>query len=111
MKKIFGVAILVMALSLMVASAYAAAGDKAKDFVEKVVTYPAKVTVESAKVVGNTAKGGADIVAKEATTTGQVVTGDVAKTKDLVVDPLTGTAQTAKDTVEGTANVPAVAAK
>jgi len=52
-----------------------------------------------------------EVVANEVKTVGQVATGDVGKTKELVTEPLTGTAKTAYKTVENTGKAPVEAAK
>ena len=85
-------------------------GDKAKTFWQKLFNYPANVTRDSVNVVAETGKKGTAVVVNEVKTVGQVTSGDVNKTKDLVVDPLKGTADTAKTAIEGTANVPVEAA-
>jgi hypothetical protein len=84
---------------------------QAKKAWQKLFNYPAKVTKESAKAVADTGKKGADTVAETVKTTGEVTSGELDKTKDLVVKPLTGTAETAKTAIEETAKVPIEAAK
>mgnify|MGYP000870756013 CR=1 FL=1 len=111
MKKFFAVSLSVaLTLCMVAAVSFAAeknmASKESKNPVKDVVTYPGKLVVKSAEVVGDTAKSGADVVVNEAKTLGEIATGDVEKTKDAIVDPLTGTAQTAKDAVEGVANAP-----
>jgi len=83
----------------------------AKNFWQKLFNYPANVTKESANVVAETGTKGTAVVTDEVKRVGQVTSGDVNKTKDLVTEPLVGTAQTAKEAVEKTAAIPVVAAK
>jgi hypothetical protein len=84
---------------------------QAKKAWKKLFNYPANVTKDSAKVVADTGKKGADVVANTVKTTGQVTSGELEKTKDLVVEPLTGTAEAGKSAVENTAKIPIEAAK
>jgi hypothetical protein len=87
------------------------AGAKAKTFWQKLFNYPADVTNESAKVVADTTQRGTNVVTREVKTVGQVTSGNVKKTKELVVEPLTGTAETTKSAVEGIIKAPVNAAK
>lgn len=87
------------------------AGEKFKNFWNKLFGYPAKVTEKSVGVVTDTAVKTTQVVTNEVKTVGQVTSGDVKKTQDLVVEPLKGTAETAKSAVEGTVKVPVDAAK
>ena len=68
--------------------------------------YPANVTNEAAGVVTEAITGTVSVATKEVKTVGQVTSGDLDKTKDLVIDPLVGTAGTAKKVIEDTAAVP-----
>lgn len=114
--KLFVCACVILALSFMLVSmSYCAeketTGAKAKNFWQKLFNYPANVTNESATVVTDTAKRGTNVVTKEVKTVGQVTSGEFEKTKELVTEPITGTAETTVKAVEGTVAVPANAAK
>jgi hypothetical protein len=85
--------------------------EKAKTWWQKLFNYPANVTNESAGVVTEAVKGATNVVTKEVKTVGQVTSGSLGKTKDLVVDPVVGTADVTKKAVEGTVAVPANANK
>lgn len=87
------------------------AGQKAKKFWQKLFNYPARVTEESAEVVTDAGKGAVKVVTTEVKRVGEVTSGDVAKTKELIVEPLTGTAETAVTAVEETVKIPVEAAK
>ena len=100
-----------IASSVVLAADNQSTGEKAKSWWQKLFNYPANVTNESVGVVTNTATRTTNVVTKEVKTVGQVTSGDVNKTKDLVVEPLTGTAETAKKAVEETVAVPTNAAK
>lgn len=95
-----------------IASAAEESGAKtAKNFWQKLFNYPANVTKESANVVADTGTKSTGVVTDEVKRVGQVTSGDIDKTKDLVTEPLVGTAQTAKEAVEKTAAIPVTAAK
>ena len=87
------------------------AGQKAKNFWQKLFNYPARVAEESAEVVTDAGKGAAKVVTTEVKRVGEVTSGDVAKTKELIVEPLTGTAETTVTAVEETVKIPVEAAK
>ena len=86
-------------------------GQKAKNFWQKLFNYPARVTEESAEVVTDAGKSATKVVTTEVKRIGEVTSGDVAKTKELIVEPLTGTAETAVTAVEETVKIPVEAAK
>ena len=115
-RKIIGVVGITLALCfILTAVGYTAEkesfGTKFKNFWQRLFSYPANVAQESVNVVADTGKRGTQVATKEVKRVGEVTSGDVAKTKELVMEPLTGTAETAKAAVEGVANVPAKAAK
>ena len=115
-KRTIGVICIILALCVMLtAVSYAAEkeslGAKMKNFWQRLFSYPANVTEKSAGVVSDTALKGTNIVTNEVKTVGQVTSGDVAKTKDLVTEPITGTAEMTKNAVEGTVAIPSEAAK
>lgn len=86
-------------------------GEKLKNFGQRLFSYPANVIQGSVSTVAETGKRGTEIVTDEIKTVGQVATGDIDKTKDLVTEPLTGTAETVVKTAEETVNIPVDAAK
>ena len=80
-------------------------------FWQKLFNYPANVTNETAGVVTEAATGTTHVVTDEVKTVGQVTSGNLEKTPNLVTEPLVGTAETTKKAVEGTAAVPVKANK
>ncbi len=105
-KKIVAVASVMSALFFILSAiSYAQekrpAGEKAKSFWQKLFDYPANITNETAGVVTEAVTGITGVVTKEMKTVGQVTSGDLGKTKDLVTEPLVGTAETTKRAVEG----------
>jgi len=86
-------------------------GERVKSFWQKLFNYPANVTNETAGVVTDAATGTTNVVTKEVKTIGQVTSGEVEKTPDLITEPLVGTAETTKKAVEGTVAVPSKAAR
>jgi hypothetical protein len=114
--KIFAVVIVLILISSFFTSASFAAeketfGTKVKNFWKNLLGYPARVTEESASVIADTANNSANIVSNTAKRVGEVTTGDVAKTKGLITEPITGTAETAVKAGEGTIKVPSEALK
>ncbi len=85
--------------------------EKAKGFWQKLFNYPANVTNETAGVVTDAAKDTTHVVTNEVKTVGQVTSGSLGKTKDLVTEPVAGTAEAAKKVVEGTVAIPVNANK
>ena len=83
-----------------------AAAGKVKSFWQKLFEYPANVTNEAAGVVSDAITGTVGVVTKEVKTVGQVTSGDLGKTGDLVTETLVGTAQTASKVIEDTAAIP-----
>ena len=86
-------------------------GEKAKSFWQKLFNYPANVTNETAGVVTDAAKGATGVVTKEVKTVGQVTSGSLEKTPNLVTEPVVGTVETTKKAVEDTVAIPAKANK
>jgi len=86
-------------------------GMKFKRFWQGLFNYPAKVTEKSVDVISDTGKKGTAVVTTEVERVGEVTSGDVSKTKELVVEPLTGAAETVKGAVEGAVKIPAESAE
>ncbi len=115
-KRIFGLISVILALSFIIASSSFAVekettGAKVKSFWQKLFSYPAKAADESVSVVSEAAKGTTAVVTKEVTAVGQVTSGDVAKAKDLITEPIKGVGETTYNAVKDTANLPVEAAK
>lgn len=103
-------------ISLTVASSsYAAEKEsfavKVKNFWKTLLSYPARVTEESASVLADTVKGGAGVITNEIKRASEIATGDVAKTKEFITEPITGTVETVMKTTEGIIKIPSEAAK
>lgn len=86
-------------------------GSQAKNFWQKLFNYPANVTKDSVTTVAETGKKGADVVANEVKTVGQVTSGTVEKTPELVTEPVKNTAQATAEAVVETSQIPVEAAK
>ena len=84
---------------------------KVKSFWQKIFEYPANVTNEAAGVVTEAIIGTTNVVTKEVKTVGQVTSGSLEKTGDLVTEPLAGTVETAGKVVEDTVAIPVKAAR
>ena len=115
MKKFVVVACIALAFCFILSGISCAAekstGEKAKSFWQKLFNYPANVTNETAGVVADAAKGTTSVVTNEVKTVGQVTSGSLGKTPNLVTEPLVGTAETTKKAIEGTAAIPVNANK
>ena len=85
-------------------------GSKFKTFWENLFKYPVNVATETANVVGETGKGMAQAVSGGIERGAEVSRGDVGKSKEMVVEPLEGTGQTVKTTVEDAVQIPFKAA-
>ena len=111
----FSVFFLFTVLSLSMASASFAASDSENSvtgFFRKLFHYPVKATQETAGMTANTLQNtGEKVIAATGENTAAVVTGDVAKTGELVTDPVVGTLQTAGQTTAETAQIPVKAAE
>ena len=100
-----------LALSICGVS-YAAEGENSvTGFFRKLFHYPVKATQETASMTGNTLQNTGETVSKVGENTAGVVQGDVAKTGNLVGDTVTGTAETAGQTVSETVQIPVKAAE
>lgn len=86
-------------------------GQKAKTFWQKLFNYPANATDKSVKVVTNVGERGTSVVTNEVKTVGKVTSGEFDKAKDLVVEPVKGTADATAKAVQETAAIPADSAK
>ena len=92
-------------------TAKAEEGNKFVNFLKKILIYPFRVTKESTEVVTETATKGAETVAETGKAAAGVVTCDIEKTKDLVIEPVMGSAETAVTAVEGAVKMPIEAAE
>ena len=115
-KRLFVLAVVILAISVLSASvSYAAGkesfGTKVKNFWKNLLGYPARVTEEFASVVADTTKNGISVVTSEVKRAAEVTTGDLTKTKELITEPITGTAETAVKVTEKVISIPFEAAK
>jgi len=100
-----------LAASLSWAEGEQSIGARFKSFWQGLFKYPARVTEESVDVVSDTARKTTSVVTTEVKRVGEVTSGDLAKTKELIVEPITGTAETIKDTAVDTVKIPIEATK
>jgi hypothetical protein len=80
--------------------------NKVVKFFKGVFTWPFSVTKQGAETVGRTTKAGVTTVTDTGTSAVQTVTGKPEKIKDVVVDPIKGTAETGYTAVEGSVKTP-----
>lgn len=86
-------------------------GSQAKSFWQKLFNYPANVTKDSVNTVADAGKKGADVVANEVKTVGQVTSGSIEKTPDLITEPVKNTAEATAQAVVDASQIPTEAAK
>lgn len=116
MKKFF-VFVLAVLVSASAVSPAAFAGEEKSgngvtSFFRRLFNYPVKATQETADTVGTTASNvGEKVIAETGENTAAILTGDLSKTGELVVDPIVGTAETAGQTVAETVQIPVKAAE
>ncbi len=96
-------------------SAFAEAGSSEKSvtgFFKRLFNYPVKATQETAGMTANTLQNtGEKVVSQTGENTAAILTGDIAKTGDLLVDPVVGTAETTGQAVSETVQIPVKAAE
>ncbi len=81
-------------------------------FFRRLFHYPVKATQETAGMTANTLQNtGEKVIAKTGENTAAVVTGDIAKTPNIVGDAAVGAAQTVGQTAAETVQVPVKAAE
>jgi len=108
------VVMLALALALSFATSAAAEdkeGSPFKELVLKVMGVSKKTVEKEVNAVGRGIKKGADVVVEEAKDIGKLATGDVSKTKDVLVKPVTGTAEMVGETAHDVINAPIEAGK
>lgn len=115
MKKVLVLLIVALFVVGMVAPAFAAEKksfkEATKDAGKASVNYPANVVKNSAQAVVDTTKAAVDTVSGTVQATGDTLTGQPDRAKDIVVTPVTGTAETAKTAIEGVGTAPVKAAE
>lgn len=105
-------AILVFVCVVAAGSVYAADEDNGfVKFWKGLFQSPGNTVQESAKVIGDTGEKAAGTVAQEIKDVGGTLTGSGDAAKDLIVNPVKGTAETVQTGVVGAANMPAEVAK
>jgi len=108
----FAAILVVVALSLLpVINSYAEEGsaqpeNKVAKFFKSIVKWPFGIAKEGTETVGRTAKRGLETGVSTGTSVVDTVTGKPEKIKDVIVEPVKGTAETAYTAVEGTVQTP-----
>ena len=80
--------------------------NKVVKFFKSVFIWPFSITKQGAETVARTTKAGVMTVTDTGTAAVQTVTGKPEKIKDVVVDPIKGTAETGYTAVEGSLKTP-----
>ena len=104
--------VFVLTFSLSIGSAMAEQKESPfKSLIAKIFGFTTKTVHKEVKAVGKGVKKSADVVTEEVKDVGKVVTGDVSKTKDVLVKPVTGTAEMVGTTANEIVTAPIDAAK
>lgn len=99
--------ILVVGFFFFVSATHAAEQEnKVARFFKNIVNWPFNIGKKGAEATGKTAEKAITTVADTATSTVETVTGQPEKAKDIVVEPIMGTAETAATAVEGAIETP-----
>ena len=80
--------------------------NKVARFFKNIVKWPFSITKKGVETVGDTAEKGVDTGAKTTTAAVETVTGKPEKIKDVVVEPVKGSAGTAYTAVDGSVKTP-----
>lgn len=81
-------------------------------FFKRLFNYPVKATQETGKMTGNALSNtGEKVISKTGENTQAIVSGDLSKTGNLVVDPVVGAAQNTGQAVSETVQIPVKAAE
>ncbi len=86
-------------------------GSPFKDAVMKMFGYGAKTTEKTVDAVSSGVKKSADMVGQEVKDIGEVATGKGEKVKDVLVNPITKSAEAVGETVHGVLTAPIEAGK
>jgi len=86
-------------------------GSKFKSFWKKLFNYPANFTEETVDVIAGTGKRATGVVTTEVKRVGEVSSGELSKSKELVLEPLENAAETVKYAAEGIVKTPVKAAQ
>lgn len=105
----------VLAFSFSISTARAEASDKPaspfKDAIMKMFGYTAKTAEKTVNAVGSGVKKSADMIGQEVQDVGEVATGKGEKVKDVIVNPITESAEAVGETVHGVLTAPIEAGK
>lgn len=91
--------------TLTINRAYAAE-NKVVKFFKNAINWPFGVTKKSAEAVGRTTKRATTTVTTTASSAVETVTGKPEKIKEVIVEPVKGSVETAYTAVEGTVKAP-----
>jgi hypothetical protein len=99
--------ILSLGLFLYVSAASAAEQEnKVVKFFKRLINWPVNITKNEAQTVGKTAEKSLTTVTKTTASTVDTLTGKPEKAKDIIIEPVKGTIDTATTAVVGTVEAP-----
>ena len=107
---IFVALVMIVAFGLFAAAQVYAQQEKQENkvvtFFKNVIKWPFSIAKKGGETVGRTTKRAADMTTKTATSAVETVTGQPEKIKDVLVEPVKGSAETAYIAVEGSVKAP-----
>lgn len=104
-------AVLVVSFAANVAFAQEKKESPFKQVILKMMGLTGKTVHKEVNAVGEGVKGATDVVVKEAKDVGALVTGDTSKTKDVLIEPVKGTAEVVGQTANDVITAPIEATK
>ena len=105
------IAFIATSIIFMTTAAKAEEGNSFVKFLKKVIVYPFSLTKKSTEAATKTVTKGAEMVVKTGEATAGVATGNLEKTKDLIVEPVKGSVETGYTAVESSVKAPVEAAQ
>lgn len=103
---LFLILIMVFSVSVCAEAKEVKSSSPFKSMVLKMFGYTTKTVEKEVNAVGRGIKKGADVVVEEVKDIGGLATGDVSKTKDVLVKPVKGVTETAGETAYDVLNAP-----
>ena len=109
MRKKFFVALLVFAVSFSLSAGLAIAEDTGSPFTDAVMKmfgFTSKTTEKGVNAVGTGIKKSTDVVIEHVKDTGDLVTGDISKTDDVLIKPIKAATTAVGEAAYGVLNAP-----
>ena len=106
-KRSYILIVLIMVIAFgLVTTTCAYAENKVVKFFKGVMKWPFSITKKGAETVGKTTEKAVTTVKNTATSAAETLTGEPEKAKDIVIEPVKGSVETAYTAVEGAVTTP-----